>query len=264
MTAYNSERYLAEAVASVFSQETSLSWELLFVDDGSSDHTLAAARSLAAQHPRQMRIFQHAGGLNLGISASRNVALRHARGEFLAFLDSDDVWLPHHLQTQVEILQGHPQLAMVFAAAERWFQFDQAFCEATARAAKWGENCLPAIVPLGKSAGLLPRAELLSWFRTNEMLVPCICTVVLRTAVARAVGGFCEEFRGLYDDQAFHAKVLLQHDVFANDLCTARYRQHPESCCHRARRAAEVMDTEKNRFQSFLERYTSGLEASPS
>ena len=142
---------------------------------------------------------------------------------------------------------------MVYAGAERWVDFSAPFNDEQSRAANWGSNYLPPLIPEGESSGLLPRGRLLRWFLEDQSLVPCICTVMLRTSVARALGGFCNAFRGLYDDQAFHAKVALGHDTYANDCCLARYRQHASSCCARARNT-EDESTERERFVSFLYR----------
>ncbi len=253
MTAFNSATYLAEALESILRQETSRIWELLFVDDGSSDETVAIATDYARHLPGMVRIFTHANGVNCGISASRNLALSHVRGPLITFLDSDDVWLPHQLETQASLLDRMPNVAMVYAAAERWIDFGEEFDEKVSRAANWGSNYLPPLVPLGESAGLLARGRLLQWFRDDESMVPCICTVMLRTAVARAVGGFCQDFRGLYDDQAFHAKIARAYDVYANDVCLARYRQHAASCCALAGRDPATAWRERERLERFLE-----------
>lgn len=251
ITAFNTAQYLGEAIDSILQQETSRTWELLLVDDGSTDGTLELARDYAHRFPSRIQVFTHPDHENRGISASRNLALQHARGDLLAFLDSDDVWLPQHLETQGALLDSMPKIAMVYAAAERWVDFSEPFAEARSRAATWGSNYLPPLVPPGESAGLLPRGRLLQWFLQDESMVPCICTVMVRTAVARAVGGFCDPFRGLYDDQAFHAKIALGYDIYANDLCLARYRQHAMSCCALARNKEEEQ-TERERFSSFL------------
>jgi glycosyltransferase involved in cell wall biosynthesis len=252
MTAHNSAQYLAEAIDSILQQQTLFTWELIFVDDGSIDDSLGIAQGYAHSFPSSVHVFTHPNGRNHGISASRNLALQQAKGELLAFLDSDDVWLPHHLETQAALLDSMPEVVMVYAGAERWVDFSAPFDEARSRAATWGSNYLPPLVRAGESAGLLTRGRLLQWFLKDQSLVPCICTVMLRTAVARSVGGFCDEFRGLYDDQAFHAKVALGHDVYANDCCVARYRQHAKSCCARAR---QEKTTERERFRSFLSMY---------
>src|SRR4051812_27035882 len=100
------ERFLAEAVDSLLAQ-TYADWELLLVDDGSSDGSTAIARAYAAGRPERIRYLEHEGHANLGMSASRNLGLQHARGEYVAFLDADDVYRPEKLERQVALLQAH-------------------------------------------------------------------------------------------------------------------------------------------------------------
>src|SRR5512147_1824882 len=93
---WNAERFLQEAIESVLAQ-TYPSWELLLVDDGSTDGASEIARSYAARHPERIRYLEHPGHRNRGMSASRNLGLQQSRGALVAFLDSDDVWLPEKL-----------------------------------------------------------------------------------------------------------------------------------------------------------------------
>lgn len=258
MPVWNNERNLREAIASVQAQ-TQRNWELLLIDDGSEDCSLRIALECAEQDPDRIRILRHPGGENRGSSASRNLGLRHARGEFLTFLDADDVWLPHCLATQLSVVQAHPEAAMVFCAAERWCHLDRPFDEAAARSAWWGDNYIPPIAPAGAALGVLPLGTLLEWYLPDESKVPCICSVFLRTGVALAVGGFDDAFRGLYDDQAFHAKVALAYPVVAHDACVARYRQHAGSCCAGAREDAALQQRGRTQFLEWLSRYRRSL-----
>lgn len=261
MTVYNTEAFLREAVASVFAQETSRTWELILADDGSSDGSLQLAWDLQAQHPGSIRVVQHPGGVNCGISKSRNLALRYARGVKVAFLDSDDVWLPGHLETLAAILDREPSVDGVFAEAERWYQFDQPFHEKTAREAWWERNYLPPLLPPGKRAGLVAPGELVRWFLEDESLVPCICAVMVRRQAIHAVGGFVDEFQGLYDDQAFHAKLSLRYHLYAEQTPVARYRKHAASCCAKSAADEVVSATERRRFLRFLASYRRTLQA---
>ena len=104
----DAERFLREAIHSVWAQ-TFTDWELLLVDDGSRDGGRAIALEMLAQCPDRMRLLEHPGRDNRGISASRNLALRAARGRYVAFLDADDVWLPEKLERQVALCDkpGH-------------------------------------------------------------------------------------------------------------------------------------------------------------
>lgn len=100
--AYNAEAVLAEAVASVQAQ-TYTHWEMIVVEDCSSDGTLQLARRLAESDGR-IRVL--ARPRNGGAAAAKNDAIRAAHGQFIAYLDSDDLWLPHKLKTQLEFLKG--------------------------------------------------------------------------------------------------------------------------------------------------------------
>ena len=92
------------AVRSVFAQRYT-DWELIVVDDGSTDGT---DRALQAFGPRLRYLWQE----NRGVSAARNAGLQLARGEIVAFLDSDDRWLPDHLETVVAMLEREPEAVL--------------------------------------------------------------------------------------------------------------------------------------------------------
>jgi|CXWL01.1.fsa_nt_gi glycosyltransferase involved in cell wall biosynthesis len=111
--AFNSARTLEESVASVLSQTVN-DLEVLIVDDGSLDDTLKLAQAIERRVPATVRVLRHAGGANRGVAASRNLALDHARGEYIAFLDADDLWLPTKLERQLEAFAGaSPQVGLV-------------------------------------------------------------------------------------------------------------------------------------------------------
>lgn len=103
---FNGERFIADALRSVFAQDYR-PIEVIVVDDGSTDGSAAIIQSFPeARHLHQA---------NGGVAAARNAALREARGEFIAFLDQDDQWVPHKLSRQVCRLQEAPDLGFVIA-----------------------------------------------------------------------------------------------------------------------------------------------------
>lgn len=254
ITALNATLYLREAVQSVLAQTVSVSWELLLVEDGSTDATLALAHELALLHP-SIRLLQHPGGRNRGISASRNLALSHARAPIIAFLDADDVWLPHHLSSQLPHLAARPEIAMVYAQAERWHDFNLPY---TSSSGSLGTNFTPPLLPPGQPSGFIPPPSLLGWFLQDESLTPCTCTVLVRTSIARSLGGFVNHFTGLYDDQVFYSKLALAHPIFVSTEVVARYRQHPASCCAKARRDNSGRGG-RARFLAWLRTYRQNL-----
>lgn len=109
---YNRASWVPEAVASVLAQ-TYRGFELLVVDDGSTDTTLEAL----APFYRQVKVLRIAQ--RRGVAAARNLGLRAARGEWLAFLDSDDLWRPDKLARQMAYLRKHPEF-LICQTDEIW------------------------------------------------------------------------------------------------------------------------------------------------
>jgi glycosyltransferase involved in cell wall biosynthesis len=103
------ERFIAEAITSATAQ-TGVRLEVVVVDDGSTDRTPAILAEMAARDPRISVITQ----ANRGVAAARNVAIGHARGAYIAFMDADDVWLPDKLRRQLELFIRDPDLALAF------------------------------------------------------------------------------------------------------------------------------------------------------
>ena len=111
---WNAAATLGETVASVRAQGFP-DWEMLVVDDGSTDASLALARALAAEDPR-IRVL--AQGANAGAAAARNRGIREAAGRFIAFLDADDLWRPEKLARQLGFMRAHGH-ALSFTAYRR-------------------------------------------------------------------------------------------------------------------------------------------------
>ncbi|MFD1609364.1 glycosyltransferase family 2 protein [Oceanobacillus luteolus] len=99
--AYNSERFIGETIESVLNQ-TYTDWEMIIVDDCSSDNTREIVERYKQQDPR---IQLHVLDENSGSAVARNTAMKHAQGRYIAFLDSDDRWLPEKLEKQLEFMQ---------------------------------------------------------------------------------------------------------------------------------------------------------------
>jgi glycosyltransferase involved in cell wall biosynthesis len=118
----NAAKFIEEAIESVFAQTYS-SWELLLVDDGSTDASTEIARNYANQYVDQVRYLEHAGHKNRGMSASRNLGTRNCKGKCVAFLDADDLWLSHKLERQTAILESKPKVAMVYGATQYWYSW---------------------------------------------------------------------------------------------------------------------------------------------
>jgi glycosyltransferase involved in cell wall biosynthesis len=240
----NAGPFLREAVDSVFAQ-TYRAWELLLVDDGSTDGSATVAQGYAERHPGVVRYLTHSGRANHGMSASRNLGVRHACGEYVAFLDADDVWFPSILEEQVAILDAHREAAFAYGPLQYWFSW-------TGEPADRDRDHIETLgVP---PESVVPPPRLLPLFLQDRGAVPS--GLLVRRAVIMAVGGFEEEFRGEYEDQVFCAKVCLAAPVFASGRTWYRYRQHPASCVSRALRTGETHEARVT-FLRWLGRYMS-------
>ena len=111
--AWRAEKTLAAALDSVLAQ-TWRETEVLVVDDASPDGTLALAESYAARDPRVRVIAQKENG---GVSRARNRGVREARGEWIALLDSDDLWMPEKLERQMALAAQHPEAGLFFTGS---------------------------------------------------------------------------------------------------------------------------------------------------
>lgn len=221
------EAFIEDAIRSVLDQ-TYTSWEMLLVDDGSTDRSAEIARAYAARQPEKVRYLRHPGGENLGMSASRNLGIGNAHGTYVAFLDGDDVWLPEKLEAQVALLDSQPEAAMVYGPAQWWYSWS----------GDPRDDGRDFVHDLGvRGDALISPPTLFRAFLADEGISPCTCSILVRRAVLDRVGGFENEFRGLYEDQVLCTKICLEYPVFASSLCYYRYRQHGRSALATAERA---------------------------
>jgi glycosyltransferase involved in cell wall biosynthesis len=225
----NAERFIDEAIESVFGQ-TYKNWELLLVDDGSTDNSTEITLRFAKQRAGRVRYLEHPAHENRGMSASRNLGIRHARGEYIGFLDADDVWLPHKLERQVEILNAHREAGMIYGAPQLWHGW-------TEKLEDIQRDCLQDIgVPPDT---VVSPPGLLTLFLARKAITPAPSDVLLRREIVEGLGGFEDSFRGNYEDQVFFAKVCLRVPVFVSGECWDRHRQHQDSACSVGRTTGE-------------------------
>lgn len=230
----NGEKFIAAAIESVLAQTFS-SFELILVDDGTTDGAAAIARSYAAARPDRIRCIAHSNGENRGMSASRNAGMRAARGKYVAFLDADDIWLPRRLEVHTDIMERQPEVSMVMGPTVIWRSWAKADPAQPPRAERW-EMRTELGLPIGKA--LEPPIVAIGFLEAHGGNVPGICSLMIRRDHALAVGGFEEQFRTLYEDQAFYFKMCLTYRVMATDEVLDFYRQHPDSACNHEGRIA--------------------------
>lgn len=240
----NAEKFLREAVESVLSQ-TYREWELILVDDGSTDDSSRLAREYAGRPDGRIRYVEHDGHRNLGMSASRNRGARESRGTHLAFLDADDTWLPHKLEEQMRLAQANPTAAMIYGPGLWWVSW-------TGGAS---ERERDSVQNLGFDAErLVPAPRLQELFLRTEGVTPSPSGILVQKKAFDEIGGFEEAFRGMYEDQAFYAKVTLRYPIYVSRECWYRYRQHAQANT----RVATLQGTyraDRERFLRWLKTY---------
>ncbi|MCW8924736.1 MAG: glycosyltransferase family 2 protein [Xanthomonadales bacterium] len=215
------ERFLADAVNSILEQ-TFTNWELILVDDGSTDRSTELAKHWAKEYPEKISYTNHPGHANKGMSASRNLGFRLANGSLIALLDADDVWLKNKLAEQVEIMARFPEATLLYGLAKYWHDWDGK-----------SQTTKKNTVPRGSKTDFLakPPELLLSAYPLGQETAPCPSCTIFRRELIDRVGGFEESFRGMYEDQAFLTKVYLKEPIYVSSRVWIKYRIHPDSCC---------------------------------
>jgi glycosyltransferase involved in cell wall biosynthesis len=216
------EKYLQEAIESVFAQSFP-AWELLLVDDGSTDGSTDIARDWAERYPNRVRYLEHDGHANCGMSASRNLGMGKAAGKYTSFLDGDDVWLPTKVKEQVAILEEHPEAAMVYAPLKMWYSW-------TGEPDDIDGDFLYGVSSDGAYPfrdELIEPPALLSTFLRHEEYLPGGFMAKRETMLRLAP--YENEFRGPYSDTVALVKLCLHEKVYASTKVWYLYRKHEES-----------------------------------
>lgn len=203
---YNRRAMLREAIASVLAQRH-VSFELIVVDDGSTDGTVGECRKLSvddgstdgsAEECRQLssengvqdvpfKLIQN--GINQGVAAARNAGIEVACAPLIAFLDSDDLWAPSKLRCQLDFMAAHPD-CQIAQCKEIWI--------------RKGRPVNPGRRHRKRSGDIFV-----------ESLQTCLISpsaVVMRTGLLRSVGGFDQDFLAA-EDYDLWLRVLLRHEA---------------------------------------------------
>lgn len=183
LPAYQAERYIDQAIMSVLRQTCTQTWELLVIDDGSSDHTPEIVRKYV-KYP-QIRYVRRKS--NHGVAAARNLGIRLARGEYVAFLDADDWWDKDKLKLQMECM--HRTKAVLCCTGRELVQSDG--------------------TATGRVIGVPSRITYPMLLRTN--VIPC-GSVVLRKEIAQEFGFVCDRF---HEDYILWLRVLKKYKTAA-------------------------------------------------
>jgi GT2 family glycosyltransferase len=229
---FNRAYCILRAADSVIAQ-TSHDWELIIVDDGSTDDT----RELVAKRYGSQQTVRYLHQDNAGVCAARNKGIAAAQGEFVAFLDSDDVWEPWKLELQVAALRRCPELGMVWTdmaavdpqgkvvherylktmyAAYRWFRTEDLFTRSYPIS-----DVAPGLAHLFPNSRLWT-GEIFSQMITGNLVQTS--TVVIRRECLNRVGGFNVDLKRSGEDFDFHLRTCREGPVGFVDVSSIRYQ----------------------------------------
>jgi glycosyltransferase involved in cell wall biosynthesis len=261
---YNRADIVGETIDSVLAQ-TYTNFEILVIDDGSTDHT---RQVVSTYTDRRIRYFYK---LNGGLSSARNSGLDAARGEFVAFLDSDDAWRPWKLAAQVEIFRRHPEAGLIWSDMSTFTHTGEILSERHLRvyySVYDSVNFERSRRPAGTLADLVPDAPpnfaecpyyvadvFQDMFGGNLVHPP---TAIVRRERLQKSGPFEPEITGTgAEDYHFYFRVSAHGPVAFLDAPTTLYRLHPAqmSTCNRLHEARGNL----NVLQHWLQRHPLAL-----
>ena len=203
---WNGERHLKQAIESILAQDC-LNFELIIIDDGSTD----GSRRIAASFSHDKRVVIRTQE-NAGVVSARNLGLQVAEGEFVAFLDADDIAKPDRLSKQVAYLQANPEVAVV--GSHITYFSDEA---GELRTQEFPSN--PGQVAMALENG-------------NPLAQPA---VMLRKSMAMAAGGYRAAFKLGAEDYDLWLRLSEMHPLANLPEVLTLYRIHPDSLTHRLR-----------------------------
>lgn len=209
---YNHARFLPATLQSVFDQ-TYTDYEIVVVDDGSTDGSVELLRS----YGDRIRLFTQQ---NRGTYPTLNRCVAESRGEYLAILNSDDLWAPTKLEKQVAFLDAHPQVGLVHTGGH--------FIDAGGR--------ILSTNPLGFPWPRTPTGNIIELLVRYNRIVPS--SAVLRRECFERVGGFREDLYGLGDWEMW-LRVALEYDIGYIDEPLTLYRVHGANAFLQHRRLLE-------------------------
>lgn len=218
---YECDDYLRQAIESVLSQ-TDCDYELIIVDDGSTDLTRPIVESYYSHHSELQYIFQD----NQGVCAARNRGLQSAKGEFVAFLDADDYFLPGKLAAQVAVFRAQPELGIVNSG---WRRINAA-----------GEMLID-ICPWETA----PDLTLENWLRFKPVLPSAM---MFRRSWLDKISGFDTKYTVAEDVDLVLRLALEGCPAAWLPQVTVGYRQHEQSAMNNSVSQAQVLPELLNTF----------------
>ncbi len=245
---FNREKFLAETIESVIAQ-TYENWQLLLVDDGSTDRSREIVTGYISENPDKIYLHSHPDARNKGASATRNLGLKNATGSYITFLDSDDIFYPFTIEKEINGFESGVEADAVCGTAEVWYSWSED---------KDDRNKDFKIDLVLETDKLYQPPDLLLHNLNANGRKPHFNATLIKREFLEKIGGFEEEFKSVGEDQALWAKVSLHGKIYVLDDSLAKYRQHPDSTCANLTEQGTDADSWAY-FFSWLEDYLSEM-----
>ena len=203
MPAYNTERYIFDSIQSVVDQ-TYQNWELLVIDDCSKDNTKSIIQNFSKNDHRIKPVFND---INCGTPAkAKNKAMPLIQGDYVAFLDSDDIWLRDKLMKQISLMENNAQYGLTYTGG---YLIDESSHE------------INTFLPKHKCGNALH--EMLKRYEINNQ------SVIIREEALQAIGGLFNEDIVIGEDYNLFMNILAKYEVCNIKECLIKYRIHSDS-----------------------------------
>ncbi|BCB96305.1 glycosyl transferase group 2 family protein [Dissulfurispira thermophila] len=237
MNCLNGEKYLREAIDSVYAQ-TYKDWEIIFWDNASTDSSADIAKS----YDEKLRYFRSEETVPLG--KARNWAIEQARGEYIAFLDCDDIWLPEKLEKQINILESKPCIDLVYSNYFRMIMSKN--------------NKLVLGLKRNQPDGHIFR-QMLRQYTVNMQ------TVIIRKTALTSIGTLFDENLNLSAEYDLFMRILFKSKAAYSKEPLAIYRIHKDMSSIKfksgfAKEILYIVDKFKQLEPSFNKKYHSELK----
>lgn len=204
---YNAARYIEQTIQSVINQSYD-NWELILVDDGSVDNSIEIIN--AYTDADKIFLFQHPSGVNLGVSKSRELGITVAKGEYIAFLDADDVFYPSKLRSQLNIFANEKNIILVHSKVEILNDFELTFNN-------------EFVLAIQDKVYVMHEQE--NWLRANKI---CNSTVIVKADIIKNIQfGLPQLFQ--YEDWVLWSLVAEKGEFYYQNDPQIKYRVHPNS-----------------------------------
>lgn len=225
---HNDGKYLTEAVESVLKQESPVDVEIIIVNDQSSDEETLEILDFWEKNNDQVRVFLNSDPS--GPAGSRNFGINMARGEWIAFLDADDYWLPGAIHSRWQVIEKHPDAQWIGADFIR--MYENGMYDEMGHFKTRLKTAYKVLFQAYASESVLRLPKPINDFLYTSLA--STCTVMVKHSLLKKVGCFETRLKQAEDNHLWY-RLANKVDYFFVPRIVAVYRQHKESVTHRER-----------------------------